>query len=162
MYSTKCQYFTLGSIYQVQVSLSQHCLLSFTLRWTHRLPWGKGFLDTEYRTTTPRNRWGFVWSHKPYHCRYLYSFDFPMILFLSRSKGYWKHLSASLISFCLKPINEENSETTEKRELNYFKELSRLSMSRIHNTMHRIAYAFIPNFFKISFCSSFFTDKEHY
>ena len=32
MYSTKCQYFTLGSLYQVQVSLSLHCLLSFTLR----------------------------------------------------------------------------------------------------------------------------------
>ena len=60
MYSTKCQHFTLGSLYQL--SLSQHGLLSLTLRWTHRLLWGKGFLDTEYRTTTPRNRWGFVLS----------------------------------------------------------------------------------------------------
>ena len=34
-------------------------------------------------------------------------------------------------------------------------------MSRIHNTMHRIAYAFRSNFFlKISFCSSFFTIRN--
>ena len=45
----------------------------------------------------------------------------------------------------------------ELRKGNYFKELSRLSMSRIHNTMHRIAYAFRT---LISFCSSFFTDKR--
>ena len=36
----------------------------------------------------------------------------------------------------------------ELRKGNYFRELSRLSMSRIHNTMHRIAYAFRSNFFK--------------
>ena len=48
----------------------------------------------------------------------------------------------------------------ELRKGNYFKELSRLSVSRIHNTMHRIAYALGSNFFKISFCSSFFTDKR--
>ena len=35
----------------------------------------------------------------------------------------------------------------ELRKGNYFKELSKLSMSRIHNTMHRIAYAFRSNFF---------------
>ena len=32
--------------------------------------------------------------------------------------------------------------TLKERKGNYFKELSRLSMSRIHKTMHRIAYAF--------------------
>ena len=48
----------------------------------------------------------------------------------------------------------------ELRKGNYFKDLSRLSVSRIHNTMHRIAYALRSNFFKISFCSSFFTDKR--
>ena len=48
----------------------------------------------------------------------------------------------------------------ELRKGNYFRELSRLSMSRIHNTMHRIAYALKSNFFLISFCSSFFTDKR--
>ena len=129
MYSTKCQYFTLGSLYQV--SLSQHCLLSFTLCWAHRLLWGKGFLDTEYRTTTPRNRWGFVWSLKPLITAGIYTprpsifqwFFFKPIVrafrwsFLSFSPVCLKHLSASLILFCLKPINEENSERTEKREL---------------------------------------------
>ena len=48
----------------------------------------------------------------------------------------------------------------ELRKGNYFKELSRLSMSSSHNTMHRIVYALRSNFFLISFCSSFVTDKR--
>ena len=47
----------------------------------------------------------------------------------------------------------------KERKGNYFKELSRLSMSRIHKT-NRIVYAFRSKFFLISFCSSFSTIRN--